>query len=178
MKIAFLFLMAGLSACGSAGGSVDPLVIFNDTAIPSLDSIVTTSSSLTSVTITPYTNSAPYWVFNNAGVFNGGNFIAPAKGIVTRVGVVSFNGSTPTAVTIIHSGRLATKVIGMQVVQVREGDSVSAGQIIGSFVTTGSVGFQVILDGTAVCPLSFMSSTFRQYFSTGGLFGSVNLCQN
>jgi hypothetical protein len=80
-----------------------------------------------------------------------------------------------TYVAIAHSGRISTAIYGMQNVIVRAGDSVRSGDSLGAFVGWGAsnrVAFQVLLDGVAICPLSFMSDTFRAtlaFFSFGGL---------
>jgi septal ring factor EnvC (AmiA/AmiB activator) len=62
---------------------------------------------------------------------------------------------------------LSTKIVGItQAVLVRPGDSVVAGQPIGTFYGSNVI-LQVILDNKAVCPLSYMSDSFRSLFFTG-----------
>ena len=156
-------LIIGASGCGNAAGTVDPLSLFSDSSLPQLDSITPQSYTFNALT-SGFSSANPYWVFTSSGTT--GTYLAPAKGIVTSTGVTTLNGTSATYVTIAHSGRLATRIYGMNNLLVRPGDSVVSGQIIGTFVISGSVGFQVLLDGSPVCPLSFMSTTFRQNLST------------
>ncbi|NDG86150.1 MAG: hypothetical protein EBX52_14060, partial [Proteobacteria bacterium] len=105
--------------------------------------------------------------------FYGQNVLAPAKGVVSSLGLDSTTGTS--FVTIAHAGRLSTRIAGI-VPTVRAGDSVVSGQIIGTFVGSGLINFQVLLNGTPMCPLSFISTSFRQsivlYFTGLG----SNLC--
>jgi murein DD-endopeptidase MepM/ murein hydrolase activator NlpD len=168
MKVFFKFGMLLLSivsanGCGNAGGSVDPLSLFNDSSIPQLEPIVSNFGVVFTTTASPFTSSTPYWTLNAfGGGFSGASYIAPARGIVTSSGVGTFNGVTGFSITIAHSGRLATRFIGINPI-VRTGDSVVAGQLIGTIVgfNATQVAFQVLLDGAPVCPLSFLSTTFR-----------------
>ena len=172
-----VLMIFGLSGCGNAGGSVDPLSLFNDSSIPQLEPIVQNFGVFTN-TGSAFSPQNPFWTLNAlAAGFGGASYIAPARGIVTSSGVGSFNGVTGFALTIAHSGRLATRYIGITPV-VRTGDSVVVGQVIGTIVGfnagNSQVAFQVLLDGVPVCPLSFLSSTFR--LSLGGL-GLGTFCQ-
>jgi murein DD-endopeptidase MepM/ murein hydrolase activator NlpD len=176
LKLGMLLVsLATLNSCGNAGGTVDPLSLFNDSSIPELQPIVANFGVFTT-TASPFSASNPFWTLNAfGGAFTGASYIAPAKGIVTSSGIGSFNGISGFAITIAHSGRLATRFIGINPV-VRTGDSVIAGQLIGTIVgfNANQVAFQVLLDGTPVCPLSFISSGFRAQLS-GWSFGSF--CQ-
>jgi hypothetical protein len=172
---ALLLSMTGLSSCGGAG-VVDPLSLFGAGSPPQLDPIV---SGLNAGVFSgsSFSNSAPYWLFvvNN---FGGLAYVAPADGIVVGSGPISTGGISGVAVTIAHAGKLSTRYIGIAPI-VRIGDSVIRGQTIGtltSFGGTGQIAFQVLLDGTPVCPLTFLSATFRaqmnNYFGAAGF-----LCQ-
>jgi len=170
-----LLSIVSLNGCGNAGGSVDPLSLFNDSSIPEIQPIVANFGVFTT-TASPFTSSSPFWTLNAfGGAFSGASYLAPARGIVTSSGVGSFHGITGFAITIAHSGRLATRFIGINPV-VRTGDSVVAGQLIGTIVgfNPTQVAFQVLLDGAPVCPLSFISSSFRAQLS-GWSFGAF--CQ-
>jgi murein DD-endopeptidase MepM/ murein hydrolase activator NlpD len=163
--LGMILSLNALSACGNAGGSVDPLSLFNDSSIPELQPIVQSFGVFNNGQA--FTSASPFWRLTGAQIgFGGGSYVAPARGIVTSSGIGSFNGITGFALTIAHSGRLATRYIGITPV-VRTGDSVVAGQVIGTIVAFNSndVAFQVLLDGSPVCPLSFLSSSFRSQIS-------------
>ena len=174
--LGLVLMVVGVNACGSATGSVDPLSLFNDSSIPSLEPIFSGASFTTTSGF--YTSATPYWVFQNNGAWTGGSYLSAAKGIVTSTGTGSFNGISGYAVTIAHSGRLATRFVGITPI-VRSGDSVLAGQVIGSIIgfsySANQVAFQVLLDGVPVCPLSYVSSNFRAQLNT--FFSAGYLCQ-
>jgi murein DD-endopeptidase MepM/ murein hydrolase activator NlpD len=172
--------LASLSGCGNAGGSVDPLSLFNDSSIPQLDTIFSTSGGFTTIS-NFFSASSPYWKFQaSGGTWGAISYLAPAKGIVTSLAPATLNGSVSgTAVTIAHSGRLATRYVGITPI-VRSGDSVIAGQVIGSLLgyygSLNEGAFQVLLDGVPVCPTSYLSSNFRAQLSS--FFANTNfLCQ-
>jgi hypothetical protein len=159
-------LSVQLVACGNSTASNDNIEILNSTTLPAINSFVT--GSINTNLAQGFSSAAPYWTFNNfASTF--GNYLAPARAIVGEIGVSQVPGYTSTFVTLIHSGRVATRIYGMQSINVRSGDVVYVGQAIGAFFTTGSLVFQVLVDGAAVCPLSYMSPTFRATFTTFGL---------
>jgi hypothetical protein len=173
---ALLVSMTGLSSCGGAG-VVDPLSLFGSGSPPQLDPIV---SGLTGGVFSgnAFTSSSPYWVFTSVGGFGGLAYIAPADGIVIGSGPINTGGISGVAVTIAHSGKLATRYIGIAPI-VRIGDSVIRGQTIGTLTSFGGasqIAFQVLLDGSPVCPLTFLSATFKaqmtNYFGAAGF-----LCQ-
>jgi hypothetical protein len=113
-----------------------------------------------------FTVNTPYWTFNTSAY---GNYIAPARGVISEVGTSNIIANS-SYVTIIHSGRIATRVHGLSSLSVRAGDTIAATGLVGIFVNSTSIAFQVLLDGASVCPLSFVSATLR-----AGLFN--NPCQ-
>ncbi len=152
-----------LSGCGVNADNID---ILNSTALPTINSFVT--GTINSSLSVGFSSTNPYWTFNNfAGTY--GSYLAPARAIVGEIGTTTITGVSTSFVTLIHSGRVATRIYGMQSILVRSGDTVVAGQSIGAFFTSGSLIFQVLLEGTPVCPLSYMSPTFRATFTTFGL---------
>lgn len=156
-----VFLAAILAVSVTSCGNNDPLELFNE-PLPQLSTI--TSGGSYGLTV-PYTPSTPYWQFPTFGVSS--NALAPARGQIAEIGLDTQFNSGGYYVKIIHSGRMATKIVGInQAVLVRAGDYVVAGQPIGLFFS-GSVYLQVIVDNKAVCPLSYMSDTFRSTFYTG-----------
>ena len=158
--LGFTLVAATMMSCGA---NTDNLDILNSTYLPTITTF-TTSGAYTSGA--QYTTSTPYWIFNTSSY---GNYIAPARGIIGEIGSSSIIPGT-SFVTIIHSGRVATRVHGVQILSVRSGDAVVASSTVGTFVTSTQIAFQVFLDGSSVCPLSFVSSTLRS-----GLF--ANPCQ-
>ncbi len=153
-------LTAVLGTLLSCGTGVDPLILFDD-SIPALDQIVAgtvQSSFLTG----GYSSSTPYWTFNSLNLFTLGQFLAPATGVVTEV--------TVDSITILHSGRMKTRLVGLQTVNIRVGDTVTRGQAIAQFLGSGAVQFWVYLDGQPVCPYSFLTQSFRAGFGTWAVF--------
>jgi hypothetical protein len=156
MKIFGLALLAvQLASCGSNTDNID---ILNSTNFPAIGSFASTPTYGSG---TGYSSLNPYILFNTAGF---GSYISPARGIVSEFGISNLPGFSGTYfLTIIHSGRVATRVHGLQpTLNVRPGDAVLAGSIIGTFLSTSQVAFQVLLDGAPVCPLSFLNSSMRQ----------------
>ncbi len=173
-KLHRIWLWIGLVTAFAGGpgcGNLDPLSVFGDTDPPILGPIFTPGS--TNFPGFGFSANHPYWEFTSGGFFFGQNVLAPAKGLVSSLGLDAASGSS--FVTIAHSGRLATRIAGV-VPTVRSGDMIVEGQIIGTFVGTGMITFQVLLNGSAVCPLSFISPTFRsQIFSYFLAAGSLCL---
>ncbi len=173
LTLTVFFTLAG---CGSSTGNVNPTDIFDATnTTPALDSIIPSGTAFTTLT-SGFTTANPYWIFS-AGTFYGGSYVAPAAGYVSSTGTCALGTSTVTCMTIIHTGLLATRVYGIQTILVRPGDSVAAGQIIGTYVSSGSVGFQVLYNNIAVCPLSYVSSAFKTLLTQLGTTYYSNLCQ-
>lgn len=167
----FLLALSALIATG-CGTGIDPVgVAVGNGTLPQLSSISTTSpgGQLTGF----FSATTPYWTFANLFAF-GGNYLAPADGIVAQIGFTTINSTQVNYVTILHTGgRLASRFYGVQNIVVREGDSVFAQQAVGTFYNGAGVTFQVLLDGNPVCPMSFMSATFRANFNSLGF----NPCQ-
>ena len=169
---AVLFL--ALAGCGSSTGNVNPVDLFDaSNSSPALDTIIPQNTAFTSL-VSGFSSANPYWIFS-AGSFYGGSYLAPATGYVSSTGTCALGTSTVTCMTIIHSGLLATRVYGIQTILVRPGDSVVGGQIIGTYVNSGQVGFQVLYNNTAVCPLSYVSTAFRTLLSQQAFFSTLCL---
>lgn len=152
-------LFSTFTGCGANNDNLD---ILNSTAIPEINNFTTSTLSTTGFGA-GYTASTPYWIFNSGGY---GSYLAPARGIVAEIGPSAVIPNT-SFVTIIHSGRMATRVHGIQYPSVRSGDAVTLYASVGTFFTTTQIAFQVFLDGTPVCPLSFMSAAFKSSFAVG-----------
>ncbi len=56
---------------------------------------------------------------------------------------------------------MASRGHGLTSYSVRPGDSVAATSLVGVFINSTSVAFQVFVDGASVCPLSFVSAALR-----------------
>ncbi len=167
-RISLLTVLFGFLLGSPGCGNVDPLSVFGDTNPPALEPIFAFGTGGPAIVVNGFTSQSPYWAFTQ-GFFFGGNVLAPAKGVVSSLGTDTATNST--FVTIAHSGRLATRIAGV-IPTVRSGDMVVSGQIIGTFVGSGMVTLQVLLNGSAVCPLSFISQSFRSqiypYFQVAG----------
>jgi hypothetical protein len=150
LKIFSLGLIALSTSCGT---NQDNIELLNSTNLPVLNSF---ASSPAYGLGDFYSSTTPYWLFSTAGF---GNLLAPARGIVGEIGSSTIPNLTGTSfVTIIHSGRMATRIHGLQTVSVRSGDAVLSGANLGSFFSASSTAFQVFLDGASVCPLSYVTS--------------------
>ena len=147
----------GLLGCGTG---LDPLTVL-DNSLPALGSFVSTGGSYSSYLIGGFSASNSYWLFQNSFASYFSTAVAPATGIVFDTGVVSLQNISGYYVSIIHSGRLMSRLFGLQVPTVHVGDSVVVGQTIGTFYSGSQVAFQVLVDGVAVCPLSYMSAAGR-----------------
>lgn len=157
-KIFLILALASTSTLQSCGTGVDPLVLF-DEALPELQPIISSGSVSGSWLSQGYSATNPYWIFT--GTFFSGNFLSPAQGVVTALDTNS--------ITIMHSGRLATRIVGLQSINVRVGDTIAAGQALAFFLGGATLELHVFLDGRAVCPLSFLSQTFRTGMLSFGL---------
>lgn len=143
-------LLMQLVGCGA---NQDNLEILNSTNIPSLGTFFSSGSFSVN---SQYSSSAPYWILSSGSY---GSYLSPARGVIAEIGTSSVIPGT-SYVTIIHSGRVATRVHGISgLLGVRSGDVIVAGGTVASFFTTTTVAFQVLLDGTSVCPLSYMDAT-------------------
>jgi murein DD-endopeptidase MepM/ murein hydrolase activator NlpD len=163
VKKLWLLAVVAMSACGTG---VDPVKIaaLND-GFPQLGVISSSATALGGFLSGNFTASTPYWTFNSGAVW-GGSYLAPADGIISQVGLTTISSTQTNFVTITHSARLASRFYGLQQVVVRAGDSVLQGQSVGTFFNATGIIFQVLLDGTPVCPLSFMNQTFRANFAS------------
>jgi hypothetical protein len=161
-------VLAGI--LGGCGQNVDPLDL---NGIPQLNSITAQTGALNSYVQGTYTASNPYWVFNTSFAGFAGSYVAPAQGIVSEIGVANLAGIQGYFITIL-SGRISTRIYGIQQPTIRVGDYVFSGQNIAVFYASSAVGFQVMLDGTPVCPLSYLSTQFRASLYS---YNSSQLCQ-
>ena len=136
VMIGILAGLIGLHGCGTN----DPLSILGDTNPPTLESIFANNSAAASGT--GFSSAHPYWELLPSGFIYGTNVLAPAKGFVSSLGFDSATGTN--FITIAHGGRLSTRISGVSAT-VRSGDMVVAGQLIGSFLNSGNISFQVLL---------------------------------
>ncbi len=104
------------------------------------------------------------------GIEGQTNIIAAASGIVTSVntgcvaGDYSCGGQLGNYVKIQHSDGTVTRYGHMYSVSVNEGERVVQGQVIGKMGNTGNstgthLDFQILVNGTAVNPLDYVSTT-------------------
>lgn len=167
-------ILLGLSVSGCGNVNVDPLQLM-DNPLPPLNSITAQSGAISTYVQGTFNANTPYWVFSTGFGGFAQAYTAPAAGQITELGVASVGNAQGYFVTIVHSGRLSTRIYGLQQPSVlRIGDYVVAGQVIASYFTSSTVGFQVMLDGTPVCPFSYLSSQFRSSLYT---YNASQLCQ-
>lgn len=159
MKLSHLvslsLLTAALTSCGQVNAPLN--VIGDPSTIPEL-ALPTVNAAFGSL------QSTSGFVFNTTGV----PIISPANGVIAE--------QTATSVTIIHSGRLSSRMVFGGVIStiVRTGDFVQAGQQISQGNFGGStITFSTILDGKTVCPWSFLTQNARQN-APGGFVCSTN----
>jgi len=159
-------VLLGISLVG-CGQSVDPIkAVARDTFAP-LSYFSSNAGTFAGVLTQPFNPSAPFWSFGaGVSIFNGGTYLSPADGTVTQLGLTTINSTQTNFVSIVHTSRLATRFYGLQQITVRQGDFVFQGQAVGIFIGTGTITFQVLLDGNPVCPLSFMGDAFRATFQS------------
>ena len=174
-KVLFgLILSLGFGVGGCGNVNVDPLDLMSN-SIPTLNSITAASGIGTYIQGT-FSPATPYWVFNTAFVGVAQSYTAPANGQIEEIGLATnVPGATGYFVTILHSGRLATRIYGLQsTLGLKVGDYVLAGQVIAQYSTSSTVGFQVLFDGVPVCPFSYLSNAFRQSLIS---YTTAQLCQ-
>ena len=90
----------------------------------------------------------------------GTPIVAPAAGVVTNAGDYFFNGKT---VFLDHGQGLITMYCHMEKINIKEGDSVSVNDVLGTVGSTGRVTgahlhWSVILNNTTVEPLLFLKA--------------------
>ncbi|MBC7396270.1 MAG: peptidoglycan DD-metalloendopeptidase family protein [Bdellovibrionales bacterium] len=160
-----LITVSSLTACGGTGTNVNPMDLFDaSNSQPALDAILPTAQTFSAVS-SGFSANSPRWVFSS-GSYNGVTVLAPAAGVVTEVGTTTLSGISVTYIRMMHTGLLSTIVYGVQLPSVRVSDSVLSGQVIGNFVNSGQVAFEVRSRDVPVCPLSYISPAFRSTVST------------
>ncbi|MBS1960533.1 MAG: peptidoglycan DD-metalloendopeptidase family protein [Bdellovibrionales bacterium] len=155
-SILALSSIALLTSCGQ-GQDLLGTVAYNNGTFPQLGRISTSVPTLSG----QYTAANPYWGINSFFSYGGGNYLAPAAGVVTSVGIGQIGNIQTNFITIAHSGRFATRIYNVSVVNVRVGDYVGKEQVIGSFFNSVTAYFQVLVDGESKCPLSFLDDAYR-----------------
>jgi hypothetical protein len=158
-----LFLLAGALGCGSGS---EPFSTLGDDP----NTFVALSF--------PFTSFTPGGVFpfgqpptqDAIGFTVGGSTIearAAAPGLVAE--------TSTTSVTVLHTPAYATRIFGLATVTARLGDYVTTNQSLGIGAPSTLVQFQVLVNGTPVCPASFLSSAARQTLFV--VYGSLTYCQ-
>jgi hypothetical protein len=109
--------------------------------------------------------SASAWRFNSVTTTP----VAPAAGLVVEI--------SGTSLTVLHSARLASRFTGIQGVAFRAGDYVDAGrQLSTNTFVNSTFTYSVLLDGVAVCPLSYLSASARSGVASLGGFSAATVC--
>lgn len=150
----FLVLVLTASALSACGTYRDPLAMMADpskNAIPQNMSLPVNQS----FSFTGYVKgSHEAFTFYNSGWF-GVQVVAPISGTI----IENINNS----ITIRHNQNLSVKVSGVWS-QFRPGEYLANGNILGTTLpnVAGSIEFYVYVNGVAVCPLTFFTTTARQ----------------
>lgn len=160
MKRIFLgFAFAvGLVGCGGEN-PITALQKNIDQAFPELQ-LPFSETQASSYSITGYSASNDGFTFTGLSGSQQIQIVAPADGVVIKI--TEIDGANDY-VTIYHS-RYLTSRISMSTISAREGDSVKAGEQIGSASNfssgiTDAVKLTIYLNGRATCPLSFFKAS-------------------
>ncbi len=177
LNIAVALLALGTAGCGNGNA---PLAVLNagDASLPQLNvplSLANTSYYSSYFGSSTNLQSSTQFTFVLGASYISGygqtiTAIAPANGTIID--------QTGTTITIQHSARLFTRISNVQGLVVRPGDYVTQGQQLTTQSFAGYNGgtagftFQVIVDGTVVCPWSYLSQITRyqliQISTSGG----------
>ena len=148
----------GLAACGQ--GNEPMSALGNTSVIPVGTMDLPLASQLGGggqiLLSQPYSSSTPYFTLNG---FTGlGLTVVPVRAPAT--GMVS-NVVIGQSITILVTPRVSVQISNVNT-SVEPGNYVTQDQQIGNAATlTGVMTFAVFVDGTAVCPLSFLSGAAR-----------------
>jgi murein DD-endopeptidase MepM/ murein hydrolase activator NlpD len=108
-----------------------------------------------------YSSSTPYWQFNSNNYTSSTTIVAPASGEVI------YADSGTQTIKIMHNSYTVSVIVGVTPSSVTPGTYVTAGAQIGTLQSLYTfVKFQILINGTAVCPLSYLTSTARGQLST------------
>lgn len=149
--LAFALITTALSGCGTYR---DPLAMMADpskNAIPQNMSLPVNQS----FSFTGYVkNTHEAFTFYNNGWY-GVQVVAPISGTIVE--------NANYSVTIRHNQNLSVKIVGV-LSQFRPGEYLANGNILGTTLpnVAGSIEFYVYVNGSAVCPLTFFTTTARQ----------------
>ena len=146
----FAGLVLVLSAYGCGAGT-EPFSILGDpTVSPPALALPIPNNQITSVV--PFSPTSDGIELTSA--FNTSLTVqAPAAGIVSA--------TDATSVTLFHTAHFSTRVSKLNLVSPQVGRTVNAGDSVGTIPVAGAVHFTVLLDGTAVCPVSYLSPDAR-----------------
>lgn len=153
-----------LGAAAGCGNGTDPLTTLGDSSTPLANALSLPVAAATG--FSAYGNGSDGFGFTT-GI--GASVKAAANGLVISVD----NGGQ--AVTVMHNTRILTRYRNVTSANVQVGNYVTSGAQIGTVNTIGTVYFSVLADGTAVCPLSYLSSSARATLPTM-INGSTNPC--
>lgn len=172
-----------LAACGQQGS--DPATLAGDPgALPEMTFPVqiTGTASASFMMIAPFVSGTRdgFEFYLAASSFGGTSMavLAPIDGLVTKA-----TSENNLGVIDIHfNGVYTIRLVGVNTFQVRAGDFVPRGALVGYVLQGNSLGtgnvissgggvrLTVIANGKAVCPLSFFAASSIQSMYSGGLF--------
>jgi hypothetical protein len=160
--VSIMLTCLGASLVGCGQGS-DPLSSLGDPnqAISLSSPVANTAVNGTNFTAFSTAHPSLEWVFiaSLASVA----VTAPAAGIVSAVDATV----NAASVTIYHNSRMSTLVSKLGSITARVGDVVTQGQQLGTLNSaTPTLAYAVLLDGAAICPLSFLSAEARAFITS------------
>lgn len=163
-------IVIGVTACGSGNEPVGNLGDPSKIPVGTMDLPLASQFNSLIQLVTPFSSSSPYFTISSSNGFTGFTVVpirAPATGMVSAAVVGQ-------SITIMVTPRVSVQVSNVNT-SVQVGNYVTQDQQIGTAANlTGQMQFSVYVDGTAVCPLSFLNGTARS--SLISFYSNNNIC--
>ncbi len=157
-----VFLLAlGILGCGQGNEPIASLGDASQSLGPGLQLPMSSSGYSYFSTLIPYSSSSPYWGLRGTFTGTAVPIVAPASGLVL------FADTASQTVTILHNPYIESKLVGVVPSGITAGTYVLAGAQVGTVSNSAQyVEFFVIVNGSSVCPLSYLTSSARQQLYT------------
>ena len=156
-----------LAACGQG---LDPIDLMGDPTQSQIGVLSLPIAASTSgfASFIPFSSSNPGFTLNTNTGFTqyATQIVAPGTGVVA---IADIGGQS---VTIEHTIHVRSRITGVTS-SVQVGNYVYAGTQIGTAVSSGTnIQFSVLVDGVAVCPLSYLTTAARVQLTTSSFYGT------